>query len=141
MTHLLKRYCPSLHASTRFTTTCKKHLQALLPLIQAKGLTILEALKEVFIQVEASDYLCGRIGHDSTGRSTWRAFLGWILRPDKFFDILSGKYAPFTKRTHPSLKAPLPKWTASTFNRMENHNFDLAELEAKERAFQLSQYA
>lgn len=143
---LFKQHCPSLAPTARMTITIKVRLNQLITYLREKGVNILERLKEAFIKVEQSDYLCGRLPH-----STWHAFLSWILKPDKFFAILQDAYAPFVstyknhyvKPSSQSNSAPIqssPKKFLLTFNRMENHNFDLAVLEARERALQQSRY-
>ena len=145
---LFKAYCPTLAPTARMTTTIKIRLNQLIIHLKEKGENVLERLKEAFIKVEQSDYLCGRLPHNN-----WRAFLSWILKPDKFLAILQDAYAPFvpTYKKHyvqtssQSTSNPSPIQSSSrkfllTFNRMENHNFDLAVLEAKERALQQSQH-
>nr|WP_307992542.1 hypothetical protein [uncultured Niameybacter sp.] len=145
---LFKAHCPSLASTARMTTTIKVRLNQLIAYLREKGENVLERLKEAFIKVEQSDYLCGRLAH-----SNWRALLSWILKPDKFLAILQDAYAPFvpTYKDHyvqttsqftsnsPPIQTNSRKFLL-TFNRMENHNFDLAVLEAHERALQQSRY-
>lgn len=141
--------CPSLPTISVLTPMCKKKIHHLWNQLERTGKGALHTFKLVFTQVEASDFLCGR-----TPKSTWRAILDWILQPKKFFDILSGKYAPFSpKLTSPStpvstssgssVHKSAPTYTSSyrpkplsTFLRMENHNFDLEQLETLERLHQ-----
>ena len=146
---LFHHTCPSLPTISILTSQCKKKIHNLWTQLKQTGKDALHTFQMVFTQVEASDFLCGR-----TPKGTWRAILDWILQPKKFFDILSGKYAPFSpKPTSPSI----PKSSASvssmatssttytssykpksihSFLRMENHNFDLKQLETLERLHQ-----
>lgn len=162
---LFETYCPSLNAKVCFTLTTKMRLHTLVKVITTKGLNLLETFKSVFCQVEASDFLCGRLS-----TSTFLASLSWILKPDKFFAILEGNYAPFVSSmpdstfAAPALSsstsqvsscagspcAPLSTLSAPSttpfvkptrlFNRMYTHNFDIEALEAKERAWQEAKY-
>ena len=132
---LFETYCPSLSTKVRFTLTTKVRLHTLVKVITTKGLNLLETFKSVFCQVEASDFLCGRLS-----TSTFLASLSWILKSDKFFAILEGNYAPFALST---LSAPsTTPFVKSTrlFNRMYTHNFDIEALEARERAWQEAKY-
>ena len=126
----------------------KTRLNQLIISLREKGDNIRDRLKEAFMKVEQSDYLCGRLSH-----SRWRALLSWILKSDKFFAILQDAYAPFTptyknhsihttSQSTSSISPPLSSSRKSlfTFNRMENHNFDLTLLESRERALQEVRY-
>lgn len=172
---LFHRTCPSLPSISSLTPQCKKKIHHLWTYLEQKGKNALHTFKQAFAKVEASDFLCGR-----TSKSTWCAVLDWILQPKKFFDILSGKYAPFSSKfaapcesattvssstslsstalmaTSPVVNSPVasssvhkstPTYTSScrskplhTFLRMENHNFDLEQLEFLERAHQEREY-
>lgn len=137
---LFTKYCPSLKAHTHLSPKCRTRLKHLLNLLEQKGLEILPTLRKTFKLVEESDFLCGRLPY-----STWHAALSWILRPDKFFAILSGKYAPF-KPTSPTLPKSSSSPSSSmsrfihSFHRVESHNFDLTQLEAKEQAYHMSKH-
>nr|WP_307991503.1 hypothetical protein [uncultured Niameybacter sp.] len=145
---LFKAHCPSLASTARITPTLKTRLNQLITYLRERGENIYERLREAFTKVEQSDYLCGRLPH-----SRWRALLSWILKPDKFFAILQDAYAPFVltyKDSYVQTDSPSPSKSSSiqyssrkslfTFNRMENHNFDLTLLEARERALQEARY-
>lgn len=129
-----KAHCPTLAASASLTSQVKARLKALYKLLLKKGLHFLPALEQAFKQVEASDFLCGRLPHN-----TWIASLEWMLRPHKFFKILAGSYKPYTRSVsaHSSTTSP---HRGSTFHRMTLHHFDLEALEAKERALQEARY-
>lgn len=142
---LFMTHCPSLKEHVKLTSKCRSHLSTLSKLLQKKGLALWSTLKQVFELVENSDFLCGRLPH-----STWHAVLEWILRPDKFFAILEGKYAPFkplpASSSHlgssyvPSNFSHRLSGFIRPFNRVESHHFNLEELEAKERAYHESKY-
>lgn len=122
---LFKTYCPSLSHTHSLAKRIQKHLGALYTVLKRQGKTIQETLIKAFKQVEASDFLCGRLSS-----SYWCATLEWILSPQKFFKVLSGTYAPY--RSSSSYKRSIPRPT-SVFHRMELHHFDLDLLEARER--------
>ena len=160
--NLFHEICPSLPIPT-LTTRLKAKITELWTQLEGLGKDALSTLKEAFHQVEHSDFLCGR-----TPRSTWHAVLEWILQPKKFFDILRGKYAPFSSkptastRPTPTTSAPStprasmstspipnssPTYPSSyrskvlhTFLRMENHHFDLEQLERLEREHQWERF-
>lgn len=143
---LFKKHCPSLKSFAHLTPTCKRNLVRLWKQFAQKGADILPQLEQVFKLVEASDFLCGRLPS-----STWHAQLQWIVHPDKFMHILSGKYAPFD--TSNSITSPSTSLSTSwptpyippqhphklrAFDCVESHHFDLAHLEAREQAHQLA---
>lgn len=122
---LFKTHCPSLSATTGLTKRLQKQFSALCTVLKRRGKDIQETLIKAFKQVEASDFLCGRI-HSSR----WLATLEWLLIPGKFFKVLSGAYTSYKLSKTPKPSAPCP---TSTFHRMELHHFDLELLEARER--------
>lgn len=155
---LFHEICPSLPPVYTLTTGLKTKITKLWTHLENLGKDALSTLKEAFHQVQRSDFLCGR-----TPKSTWHAVLDWILQPKKFFDILRGKYAPFSPKPTPYAKStstppgpsgstfvvspPVPSSVSTptyasshrskplpAFLRMENHNFDLEQLESLEQA-------
>lgn len=132
---LFHETCTSLPPVPTLTTQLKTKMANLWTQLESLGKDALSTLKEAFDQVQRSDFLCGR-----TKKSNWHAFFDWILQPDKFFKILKGKYAPFTPSIMPSVQPTHRSSSLRPFLRMENHNFDLAQLESLERAHQLLRF-
>lgn len=56
-----------------------------------------DVLTELFIMVEASDFLTGRT--PSRDRPDWKASLDWVLKPDNYANIANGKYTNKPKTT------------------------------------------
>ena len=139
---LFHKCCPSLSPITRLNNACKLKLDQLYRKLTQKGEDALALIEKAFTLVEASDFLCGR-----AGKRTWKAAFGWIIRLDKFFSILDGRYAPFSPKTTsytsasvlPSPYTAPPKPT-SNFMRMYTHDFNIKELEAREQAYIESRY-
>lgn len=147
---LFHQHCPSLEKVTTLTQQLKRKITLLWNTLAKTTQHPLDQLIKCFQLVQASDFLCGRTkGH-------WRAFLSWIIKPEKFSLILSGKYnnyASYQESTHMPASSPSPHTTSTstapykayakpryTFNRMYEHGFDLEQLEAKERAYQQERY-
>lgn len=61
-----------------------KHLRA------AKARGNESKLAEVFTMVEASDFLSGR--GERSSHTGWKCTLDWVLKPDKFTNIVNGDY-------------------------------------------------
>lgn len=61
-----------------------KHLRA------AKARGNESKLAEVFTMVEASDFLSGR--GERSSHTGWKCTLDWVLKPDKFANIVNGDY-------------------------------------------------
>lgn len=139
---LFHKCCPSLSPITRLNNACKLKLDQLYRKLTQKGEDALALIEKAFTLVEASDFLCG-----CAGKRTWKAAFGWIIRLDKFFSILDGRYAPFSPKTTsytsasvlPSPYTAPPKPT-SNFMRMYTHDFNIKELEAREQAYIESRY-
>lgn len=129
MIALFHNLCPSLEKVTHLTHNLKVKLTILWNTLKAKSEDPLELLTKCFKIIENSDFLCGR-----STTSNWRALFAWIIQPDKFWLILSGKY---NRRT----LTPPPSHSKSRFTRMYEHGFDIEALEAKERAHQEERYA
>ena len=168
---LFHKTCTSLPSVPTLTTELKTKITKLWTQLENLGKDALLTLEKAFLQVQHSDFLCGR-----TPKSTWHAVLDWILQPKKFFDILKGKYAPFSPKSASyasptsttsgpsrstfvvspptvsssvsssvstsSMSTSAPTYASShkskplpAFLRMENHNFDLEQLETLEQAY------
>lgn len=70
-----------------------KHLRA------AKARGNESKLAEVFAMVEASDFLSGR--GERSSHTGWKCTLDWVLKPDKFANIVNGDYNTNKPRTNP----------------------------------------
>lgn len=69
-----------------------KHLRA------AKARGDESKLAEVFAMVEASDFLSGR--GERSSHTGWKCTLEWVLKPDKFANIVNGDYSTNKPRTN-----------------------------------------
>ncbi|MEG0578664.1 MAG: hypothetical protein RR490_01980 [Niameybacter sp.] len=147
---LFKTHCPSLDSPNTLGQRTHKYLKQLTAHLVQKGLDVQATLERAFKAVESSDFLCGR-----QEGCTWRAYLEWMLQPDKFFAILSGKYAPFKPRRTTRSTTPHSPWawtvssspvtlplgaSRSAFHRVEGHDFDLKLLESLEQARLVATY-
>lgn len=86
---LQRRYnelCPSLPKCLKLTDSRRKSLGA-----RWRELPDLDSWLQFFRRVEASDWLSGRTQH-SSDHQNWKPDIGWILKPDRFAEILEGKY-------------------------------------------------
>ena len=133
--------CPSLNPIRKLTPRCKSNLDAIYHKLTSKGEEVLGCLKKAFTLVEQSDFLCGR-----QEASNWKAAFGWIIRLDKFFNILSGHYTSFLPKPTASRLSPTSSSSCTypssvpKFLRTYTHNFDIKELEAREQAYIEARY-
>lgn len=128
--------CPSLSKIHHLSSRCKKQLDSLCHKLTEKGKDILSCLEKGFKLVESSDFLCGR-----NKKSSWKALFSWIIRPDKFFAILEGAYAPFSIPVPCHTPGPSASQTSGPkFMRMYTHNFDIKALEARQEAYLEAHY-
>ena len=110
---LFNQICKSFEGIVEWTSWQKQKLEV----IWTKYEQDLEIFRIAFEQLESSDFLCGR-------KKSWKAYLGWILKPHHFADILMGKYRNF-KKTEEKVKGMNLE--------MDSHEWDWDEIERLER--------
>ena len=110
---LFNQICKSFEGIVEWTSWQKQKLEV----IWAKYERDIEIFRVAFEQLESSDFLCGR-------KKSWKAYLGWILKPHHFADILMGKYRNF-KKTEEKIKGMNLE--------IESHDWDWDEIERLER--------
>lgn len=110
---LFNQICKSFEGIVEWTSWQKQKLEV----IWTKYEQDLEIFRIAFEQLESSDFLCGR-------KKSWKAYLGWILKPHHFADILMGKYRNFKKAEEKVKDMNLE---------MDSHDWDWDEIERLER--------
>ena len=110
---LFNQICKSFEGIVEWTNWQKQKLEV----IWTKYEQDLETFRIAFEQLESSDFLCGR-------KKSWKAYLGWILKPHHFADILMGKYRNFKKAEEKVKDMNLE---------MDSHDWDWDEIERLER--------
>ena len=110
---LFNQICKSFDRIVEWTNWQKQKLED----IWVKYERDLETFRIAFEQLEDSDFLCGR-------KKAWKAYLGWILKPYHFADILMGKYRNYKKAVNEVKDA---------YVEIESHEWDFDEIERLER--------
>ena len=112
---LFNQICKSFEEIVEWTSWQKQKLEY----IWVKYERDLETFRIAFEQLESSDFLCGR-------KKSWKAYLGWILKPHHFADILMGKYRNYKKTVSEAKGAYVD---------IESHDWDFDEIERLERQY------
>ena len=124
---LFNQICKSFEEIVEWTSWQKQKLEY----IWVKYERDLEIFRIAFEQLEESDFLCGR-------KKSWKAYLGWILKPYHFADILMGKYRNYQRNAYKEngddrMKATQYTKVESSYVDMQSHEWDFDEIERLER--------
>ena len=123
--YLYHSICVSFPSLRALSAARKKKVRTLLDKYS------IEDFRKVFENAEASSFLKGSDGG-------WKASFDWMLKEDKFLNILEGNYADKSKRGR---KEPVPGWCSHSLGeaeeeaiqKMMNEEIDMAELERLEK--------
>ena len=110
--------CPHLLPVLKVTDRIRDRLDHL---FEAQQVTM-EQFDQMLVTVQTSDFLSGRIGDN-----VWKANLEWMVKEDKFWGILEGKYQDFAKSQHQKKQ--------NRFTEISSHNWDFAKLEEIEAQY------